>query len=209
MVQGSRPGRGRGCERLRPGLLSEPASAVSSLVYLGAAALCRPAPPAYVALVAGLGVGSFVQHGPNPPGADLVHDLPLAGTLAFVAADCAADLSGRPRAALWWAAPTLALVPLVVRAPRAADTVQAGMATAAVLLALARARRRPGSRRRIGWALAVLGVGATIGTLSQGGGPLCDPESLLQGHAAWHVLSATALVVLAPVVGRRVRVSAA
>jgi len=35
-------------------------------------------------------------------------------------------------------------------------------------------------------------VGLAVYRFSRTGGPLCDPDSLLQGHAAWHVLSAVA-----------------
>lgn len=35
-------------------------------------------------------------------------------------------------------------------------------------------------------------AGLAVYRLSRTGGPLCDPDSLLQGHAAWHVLSAAA-----------------
>jgi hypothetical protein len=38
-----------------------------------------------------------------------------------------------------------------------------------------------------------LALGALINGLSRTGGPLCRPKSLLQGHAAWHVLSAASL----------------
>jgi hypothetical protein len=43
-------------------------------------------------------------------------------------------------------------------------------------------------------ALAVIAAaaGVTINLLTRTGAPLCRPGSLLQGHAAWHVLSAFA-----------------
>lgn len=43
-------------------------------------------------------------------------------------------------------------------------------------------------------ALAVLAVAASIAVnaLARTGAPLCRPDSLLQGHAAWHVLTAIA-----------------
>ncbi len=40
--------------------------------------------------------------------------------------------------------------------------------------------------------LVIFGVALAIQQLSQTGRPLCDPDSLLQGHAAWHVLAALA-----------------
>ncbi len=45
------------------------------------------------------------------------------------------------------------------------------------------------------WILAAAGCFFTalgIWLVSDTGGPLCDPDSLLQGHAAWHLLSAAA-----------------
>ena len=39
-------------------------------------------------------------------------------------------------------------------------------------------------------AVALLALGAAINVLSRTGAPLCSPGSPLQGHAAWHVLTA-------------------
>ena len=44
-------------------------------------------------------------------------------------------------------------------------------------------------------AVVVAGVGITIYLLSRTGRPLCRPDSLFQGHAAWHVLTAIACAV--------------
>jgi predicted membrane channel-forming protein YqfA (hemolysin III family) len=45
--------------------------------------------------------------------------------------------------------------------------------------------------------LAALAIGAVVFALSRTGGPLCEPDSLFQGHALWHVLTATALALWA------------
>lgn len=210
-------GDGPGCEPLRDGLLAEPVSAVTSLAFVvaGVAILAvarsprRPMPDAppppllgYATLVAAIGIGSVVQHGPDPAWSDLAHDLPLAATLAFVAADAAADLSGRRRTWWWWVVPTLLVVPVIVAAPRAGDLVQVGVAVAAIALSLLRAWRHPALRRPTAWAIGLLAAGGLIGTLSRAGGPLCDPESLWQGHGVWHVLASAGLVALAPAIGR-------
>lgn len=145
------PGPGPGCERPGDGWLAEPVSAVTSLAFVVAAlvVLVRGRAPrgrtgtgGYVLLVAGTGLGSFVQHGPDPAWSDV-----------------------------------------------------------AVVLTAARARSVPEVRRRTAVAIGLLAVGGLVGTLSRAGGPLCDPDSLWQGHAAWHVLAATALAVLAPTLG--------
>ncbi|WP_324651608.1 hypothetical protein [Georgenia sp. H159] len=209
------------CEPLAVGLLNEPVAAVTSLAFVVAGVVIavrylrdpgltplrtagdRIAPLGYPTLVAGIGVGSFVQHGPKPAYSDLVHDLPLLATLAFVAADSLAGLTRRRRVWRWWAVPTIAAVPLIVAAPRAGDLAQVAVAVVAVASTVLRARAQPAARRAIGWAVALLAVGGLVGTLSRAGGPLCRPESLWQGHAAWHVLAAGALVFLAPVVEHR------
>ncbi|WP_250446332.1 ceramidase [Actinotalea sp. C106] len=193
---------GPGCEALAPGLLAEPVAAVSSLAFVLAAlviVLATRGRSGYALLVAGVGIGSVIAHGPDPTYADLAHDLPLAATLAFVAADSAATLLRRSRPWWWWVGPTAALVPVILLAPQAADLAQVGFAVLAVGLTVLRAVRDPASRTRIIWSVGLLAVGGVVGTLSRAGGPLCVPESLVQGHAIWHVLASAALVVLAPV----------
>ncbi|MGH3442037.1 MAG: hypothetical protein ACRDUY_08330 [Nitriliruptorales bacterium] len=154
------------------------------------------------ALVAAVGVGSVVQHGPNPPWADAAHDLPLLAVIAFVAVDAAADLVGRRLPHAWWMVPALALTPVIVAAPRPADAAQAAMAAVAIVLSLRRAWIRPEFRVTILGALVLLGVGALIGTVWGGGWPPYRPQGAVPGHSVWHVLAATALWRLTPVIGR-------
>ena len=45
-------------------------------------------------------------------------------------------------------------------------------------------------------AAGTLAVGTLLNVLGRTGGPLCRPKSVLQGHAAWHVLSAAGTRVL-------------
>ena len=56
------------------------------------------------------------------------------------------------------------------------------------------ARRSPWRRRSFprppALAVVALGLGAVANVLSRTGAPLCRPDSLLQGHALWHVLTA-------------------
>jgi ABC-type cobalamin transport system permease subunit len=74
----------------------------------------------------------------------------------------------------------------------------AGNAAFGALLALAtgleiRLARRPDTRTRVAFAyasLAAFGAAFVIWNASRAG--LCDPDSLVQGHAIWHLLGAVA-----------------
>lgn len=163
--------------------------------------------PTFGVLVVLVGVGSVVQHGPSPSWNPVAHDPPLLGTLALVAADAVADLTGRRLRTWWWLAPTLVSVALAATSVPASAAAQVVAAMVAVAASVVRAWRRPAVRRRTVTALGLLALGGTIGTLTRPGWPLCDADGplgvTLQGHAAWHVLAAVALWVLAPTLGTR------
>ncbi|MCW2758924.1 MAG: hypothetical protein JWO46_2670 [Nocardioidaceae bacterium] len=60
-------------------------------------------------------------------------------------------------------------------------------------------RRRGGAAADGRWILGAVGamvVAFTIWNLAKDGTPLCHPHSLLQGHAAWHLLCAVAAYCL-------------
>jgi len=207
------------CEQYRVGFLGQPASAVTSVAFVVAGAgilvarsrgvarcatSVRDRQMVFALLVAGNGVGSFIQHGPHPPWQAYAHDLPLAAVLAFVATDAVSDLTGRELSHWSWLVPSAAMVPVVASGPRASTIVQATMATGAIGLNLLRTRRRPALRKTVIAALVTAAVGAVIGTLTDRTS-LCQPDSLIQGHALWHVLAAAALWRLAPAIGARRR----
>jgi hypothetical protein len=56
-----------------------------------------------------------------------------------------------------------------------------------------RDRLTPGRRAAYRTAVAATAAGAACWWLGRTGDPLCDPDSLVQGHAAWHLLTAAAL----------------
>jgi hypothetical protein len=199
------------CERFGAGFWGQPASAATSLAFVAAAVAILAGYRAdlptgrratYGLLVAAVGVGSLVQHGPHPPWQAYAHDLPLAAVLAYLAVDAAADLTGRRRSAGWWAVPTVAMLPVVASGPVASTVAQGALASVAIGLNLLRAWRRPRLRRVLVTALALLGAGALAGTLGDRTA-LCQPDGLVQGHAVWHLMAAAALWRLAPVVGVR------
>ncbi|QAY69804.1 hypothetical protein [Xylanimonas protaetiae] len=208
------------CEPLGPAFWVQPASAWSSLAFVvaGVAILAvawrrRHTPAGVLQVALGVltalnGVGSVVQHGPAPVWNPVLHDPPLMGALALVAADGIADLTGRRLRHGWWVAPTAACVVLAALWPGVSAAAQSAVAVVAVGVTLLRAGRRPAIRARAVTAMALLGVGGVVGTLSRPGWPWCDPSSAWfaagwSGHAVWHVLAAVALWVLAPAIGRR------
>lgn len=199
------------CERFGDGLIGQPAGTVTAvalvlagLLILAASGRSSAAGPrwTYGLLVVAAGVGSVIQHGPHPPWQAYAHDLSLAAVLGFVAADAVADLTGRRARAYWWLVPTAALVPVIAIGPLLSSVAQGGLAAVAIGLSLLRARVRPRLRRTLLVALAILAAGAAVGTLGERTA-LCRPDSLWQGHAAWHLLAASALWWLAPVIGAR------
>lgn len=208
------------CGRYGDQFLSQPANAITSAAFVvaGVAILAggrrsrdlhdQPVRDrqtvVFAILVTGIGVGSFIQHGPDPGWQAYAHDLPLAGVLVFVAADAVSDLTGRELSPALWLLPTLAMVPVVAFGATPSTIVQAVMAVAAIGSNMLRARLRPALRRTLYAALLIAAAGALIGTLTDRTS-LCDADGVLQGHAVWHVLAAAALWRLAPAIGARRR----
>jgi hypothetical protein len=197
------------CERFTDGFLGQPANMTTAFAFVVAALLILvarrgvgPNRAVFAGLVAATGIGSVVQHGPHPAWQAYAHDLPLVGLTLFIAFDAVNDLRGRRASHAWWLVPMLALWPLMAVLPWTSQVTQVAAAAAAIGLALARAWRRPTTRPTLLGTLVLLGIGSTIGTLARTGWPLCNPDTLLQGHAAWHVLAALAMWWLAPVIGR-------
>lgn len=194
------------CERLLDGFVRQPANAVSSLAFVGAglavllvARRGKRVGAASYSLAAGLtltGLGSASFHGPGGPLAEWAHDaslLWLLFLLLMVEMSRRAPAGGiRPTTAVASAAIAgmLALLPGVAM-PAAGIT-----AAAVILLALGVERSSRSPRQPIDLpALGLLAIGILIFLLSRTGGPLCTPDGLLQGHAAWHVLAAAGIAL--------------
>jgi hypothetical protein len=203
------------CERLHDGLVAQPVNTASALAYVVAAAWVvrqgaqREAAPRREALAFGLavaaaGVGSVDFHGPGSPAAGWLHDAGLCAAVSFVAVHDLARLAGARRLVVpAWAATAGAGGLLLALAPRAGGAVAGALGLLVAVGEVAVARRGP----RAGWpprrpgayraGVAALAVGAACWWLGRTGGPLCDPDSPLQGHAAWHLLTAFALAAWA------------
>jgi hypothetical protein len=152
------------CERLHDGLIAQPVNTASAL--------------AYVAVGAWL-LGRGLRPGPGDGPARPV-------TVAFGVAVAAAGLGsvdyhgpGSPAARLLHDGGLYAVVGLV--------------AWREVARRVRRARLTPRGRAVYRLALAAALVGAVCWWAGRTASPWCDPDSLLQGHAAWHLLGAFAL----------------
>ncbi len=170
------------CELIRSGLLDQPVNALTSLSFVVVAVVLRHRPVLAV-LAALTGIGSFAYHGFGGGLAHWLHDTSLAMLLVGLVAE-------RRPAVLAVAAAVLGVVFAI--APES-SVVATGLVAVGAAVILVRAGVL--ADRRSVTALAVLGLGAIIGVLSRSGGPLCTPDSLLQGHALWHIAAAAALVI--------------
>jgi hypothetical protein len=159
------------CERIRDGWLAQPVNALSSLAFVGAAGVVlartwglardrRGEVAGYGAMLALVGLGSVAFHGPQPPGARAMHDVPIPVLIGLAVG-----------------------TPLVRR--------RRGLAPL------------PGWDRRRGAVLAATVVAAlTSYAGGRTGAPTCDPDSPLQLHGAWHLLSAAGFVTVADILYR-------
>lgn len=172
------------CERIANSLIGQPANALSALAFVIAGVIiARRRDLTWIGVaVAATGVGSFLFHGPMAPGGVWIHDTTLVWLIAVIAG------WNRPWER-WTRLPGLALLGVVFAgAPLVADPVAIALTGAALGLILIPSR----SLENLG-PVALLGVAAVVGRLGATGGPLCDPNSLLQAHAIWHIGAATAV----------------
>jgi hypothetical protein len=173
------------CERILESWWGQPVNTVTSAAFVVAAALVwwrRSDLPTALLLVA-IGAGSIAFHGPMPAWGEFLHDASIVLTMAWI-------LLVETRTARFW--PFAFAVGLALSAtPVIADPAQALPAVAAIGVILVAGRKGP---RRL-TAVGILAGGALIGTLSRTGGPLCDPDSIWQGHGFWHIAAAAALTM--------------
>jgi hypothetical protein len=171
------------CETVVDAFWGQPVNSISALAFvLGGALIIARSPHIWIGLASiATGIGSFLFHGPMPPLSQWVHDLTLAWLLLVVAAH------GRSWER-WAHIPGLIVVAILVAIPGAANPVGVALAALAIVLIVMRDR----SVATLGPLVLVVAV-AIIGRLGATGGPLCDPDSLLQPHGIWHLGAAVAV----------------
>src|SRR6056297_1937895 len=192
------------CELRDDWLLEQDVNAWTSLAYVAAGAVLvgevrrRRLPPAVYALAAmaiAEGFGSLAYHGADSDVGQFLHDVPLIGVLGFVAGWHVGRLrSVADRGALVGTA--IGLVVSSVMWAVTPGAVNIAVAAAVVVIAAGSWQARRLRMTRV-WTGPVLVLGVTaiaFWAVGSPGSPACDPDSWLQPHGVWHVL--TALVAL-------------
>ena len=153
------------CERLHDGLIAQPGNTASALAYVAVGAWLT---------ARGLRAGTDGRPGPDRP------------SVAFGLAVAAAGIGsvdyhgpGSPAARLLHDGGLYAVVGYVAWTEAARR--------------VGRVRLPPSRRVAYRVALAATAAGAACWWLGRTASPWCDPDSLFQPHAAWHLLGAAAL----------------
>jgi hypothetical protein len=201
---------GSDCEHIGQGLLAQPANTLSSLAYVLAGLLilgrtlagrpgARMAPAVYAVTVIGVGIGSAAFHGPMPAWGRFGHDFSIAAVLAFVIGYDVAFARGaavNAGLAMFVAIAGACAVVLAV-SPDAGNVLDAVLVVGAVLGEIGASRSDTGRTTADGrlWMLiaGVVAIGALLNALGRTDAPLCEPDSPMQLHALWHVLTAFVL----------------
>ena len=151
----------------------------------------------YGALLAAIGIGSVLFHGPQPDGSRILHDLPITLTVFYiVAADIDLLRGGRPsRWMLFVPAAVVATAVTLVSVDAGGALTGIGVIALAVaeFLIYRRDLRGLGDRRRRLGAVSVIAIAAVAGAtwfLGRTDSPACDPDGAFQFHGLWHLLSA-------------------
>lgn len=210
------------CEAIGPGMAAQPANAWSNTGFMlvgllvladarrrtRAGRMARDPRSAwlYGAVAIFLGLGSFAFHGSMRAWGGYVDVLSMHAFLAFV---IAYDLDRINRWSwsrfVGWFVGLLAVFAVLIALvpPEHGKTLFAGFVVFTLLVeaAVSYPRLRPWSRvrlapRRMPWFWTGLGlfvVANIVWNLSRTGAVWCDPASLLQGHAVWHILTAASV----------------
>ncbi len=211
---GTDVGRGDGfCEAARSGLLRQPANSLSNLGFvvagiaigwragLPAGRLARPGlATTYAVVVVLLGPGSMAMHATQTELGGRLDQLSMYLISCFALAYALMRLTGRSTGFFLGLFGSLLVVCEVVEQvdvhlPVVDNTGNLVFAIGLVsTITIEVVLRRRGDRsldvRWVIGALAAIVAAFVIWNLSKDGRALCHPHSLLQGHAAWHLLCA-------------------
>lgn len=194
------------CETIGPGILAQPINALSSLAFsvIGLVIIWwasqvegneRGVRIVFGILMVLTGAGSVMFHGPQGPGSLFGHDVTFLVTVWFVAIVNVSETLQWRRVTEWGAfvAGALVLSVLLVVSPGLTNVLM--VATVIALVASDLTIHRRGTIRAWWYIASLVAIVAALVmfVLGRTGAPLCDPDSLFQGHGMWHLLGAVAL----------------
>jgi hypothetical protein len=211
---------GRGsefCETARSGWLKQPANSLSNLGFVVAGVLIgwragrpegRLARPglatSYAVVVVLLGPGSMAMHATQTTLGGHLDMTSMFLVASFAAAYALMRAAGRGTA-FFAGVFVVALLAceLVERIPtelpvvmHAGNLVFGALLVLTIVIEVRLRRSAPADVRWIWGAVGSIVVAFVVWNLSKNGAPLCHPHSLLQGHAAWHLLCAVSAYCL-------------
>jgi len=205
------------CEAARAGFAAQPANTWSNLAYVAVGILIGlramrdlgsvSAPSnrmttsplhgsAYASVVALIGPGSMALHASTTRWGATADVFAMYVWASFALAYAVQRLLGtttRRFVALWLALSALLTLRLLTGVPSLPDNFGFGIVVAAYACLegyIVTSEPTRYDRRWLAVAALTFVVAFAIWRASHTGGPLCDPHSLLQGHAVWHVLTA-------------------
>jgi len=198
------------CEAIGSGWLEQPVNAWSSLAFalvgagmVGAGMVApdraidtreRANRVIFGGLLIATGIGSFLFHGPHPASAQFLHDASFLAALFFlIAANVTGALGISNRSTIIVTLLGLIVIAVVLGAGAPANILTAVLAVALIVSELVMWRH---ARPRIAWyRVAVISLLAGLGLFVAGRttSALCDPKSVFQAHAGWHIAAAVFL----------------
>ena len=196
------------CETIGSGVFAQPINTVSSLSFsvIGVAGIWwatrvegneRVVRIVFGVLMVLTGAGSVMFHGPQGTGSQFGHDVTFLVTVWFVAVINTAQANGWKRSVEWgtFVAGAVVLSLALVLSPGLTNVLMVATVISLVVSDIVLHRR---GRVRTLWyvvSLVTIVVAVAMFLLGRTGAPLCDPDSLFQGHGLWHVLAAISLGV--------------
>lgn len=194
------------CETIGSGILAQPANAVSSLSFavFGIVVLFSMSggegPERSNRLIIGLlmiatGTGSVLFHGPQGPASHFLHDVTILLTMIGIVTMNVAGLRRWREHRVWMIllATAVAVSGVLLIWPMSTNVL--AVAGLALVVGQDIALHRSGTLQLRWWiaAVAAMGLALVFFVAGRTASPFCDSESLVQGHALWHILAATAL----------------
>jgi hypothetical protein len=204
------------CERIGSSLLEQPVNAWSSLAFLTAglwvawravrASSRRAELGVFAVAIAVNAAGGILYHGFDWPASRWVHDLAIMSVLVFIAVFALGELRGWATMLGAYRLGLAGVGAFLALAPGSTDVLSALLAVAIGVWEVAEYRRELPLIRAEGLTarrvarlavLVALALGGTAFLVGRAGAPLCDPSSVVQWHAVWHVLAAAAMALYA------------